>query len=31
MRSVQEQQQGQQGQAQQQGQNAVGEGAIMYG
>src|ERR671910_403195 len=31
MRSVQKQQHGQQGQAQQQGQNAVGEGVIMYG
>jgi uncharacterized protein len=31
MRSVQEQQQGQRGQDQQQGQNAVGEGVIMYG
>ena len=30
MRSVHEQQHGQQGQAQQQGQNAVGEGVIMY-
>lgn len=31
MRSVQEQQQGQRGQNQQQGQNTVGEGVIMYG